>query len=220
MSADKPEAPIRIAIVEDDPALRKMLVSLLQADTRYAVVAEIRRGPTRRLPRSAPFARHRAGGPRPAGYVRHRRDPQAQESAVPGLHVLVITTFGDEKTMTAALQAGADGYLLKGIALEELGATSTPCGTAARRSRPWWRASCSNSCRPSPKRRRRRRRHNADPARARNPGNDRQGLFLHRDLDRSAASPRPRCTATSRASIESSKCTPRPRRCTRRAAAA
>ena len=38
----------------------------------------------------------------------------------PECNVLVITTFGDEKTVTAALEAGADGYLLKGTALEEL----------------------------------------------------------------------------------------------------
>ena len=34
--------------------------------------------------------------------------------------MLVITTFGDEKTITSALEAGADGYLLKGTPLEEL----------------------------------------------------------------------------------------------------
>ena len=38
----------------------------------------------------------------------------------PQCNVLVVTTFGDEKTVTSALEAGADGYLLKGIALEEL----------------------------------------------------------------------------------------------------
>ena len=38
----------------------------------------------------------------------------------PACNVLVVTTFGDEKTVTSALEAGADGYLLKGIALEEL----------------------------------------------------------------------------------------------------
>jgi DNA-binding NarL/FixJ family response regulator len=38
----------------------------------------------------------------------------------PGCNVLVVTTFGDEKTVTSALEAGADGYLLKGTGLEEL----------------------------------------------------------------------------------------------------
>src|SRR5262249_19656413 len=38
----------------------------------------------------------------------------------PECNVLVVTTFGDEKTVTSALEAGADGYLLKGTPLEEL----------------------------------------------------------------------------------------------------
>ncbi|MFZ0609281.1 MAG: response regulator transcription factor, partial [Xanthobacteraceae bacterium] len=38
----------------------------------------------------------------------------------PGCSALVVTTFGDEKTVTAAIEAGADGYLLKGTPLEEL----------------------------------------------------------------------------------------------------
>jgi DNA-binding NarL/FixJ family response regulator len=36
--------PIRTAIVEDDPALRKMIVSLLQAHPRYGAVAEFAEG--------------------------------------------------------------------------------------------------------------------------------------------------------------------------------
>ena len=36
--------PIRTAIVEDDPVLRRMIVSLLQADPNYAVVAELAEG--------------------------------------------------------------------------------------------------------------------------------------------------------------------------------
>jgi len=38
----------------------------------------------------------------------------------PGCDVLVVTTFGDERTITSALEAGADGYLLKGSPLEEM----------------------------------------------------------------------------------------------------
>jgi DNA-binding NarL/FixJ family response regulator len=42
------------------------------------------------------------------------------KAIAPDCDVLVVTTFGDEKTVTRALEAGADGYLLKGTALEEL----------------------------------------------------------------------------------------------------
>jgi len=114
-----PKKPIRTAIVEDDPTLRKMIVSLLQTDPDYAVVAEFAEG------RAAIAAiSHLAldivlvdiGLPDISGIDVIRR----LKTLSPESNVLVVTTFGDEKTVTAALEAGADGYLLKGTALEEL----------------------------------------------------------------------------------------------------
>jgi DNA-binding NarL/FixJ family response regulator len=119
MTTVDPKKPIRIAIVEDDPALRKMIVSLLQADPSYAVVAELAEG------RAAIAAlAHLAvdivlvdiGLPDISGIEVIRE----LKSLAPECNVLVVTTFGDEKTVTAALEAGADGYLLKGTALDEL----------------------------------------------------------------------------------------------------
>ncbi len=40
--------------------------------------------------------------------------------SVPECDILVVTIFGDERTITSALEAGANGYLLKGASLEEL----------------------------------------------------------------------------------------------------
>jgi DNA-binding NarL/FixJ family response regulator len=111
--------PTRIAIVEDDPALRKMLVSLLQADPQYAVVAEIADGQTAivTIPVLAPdIVLVDLGLPDMSGIEVIRK----LKMLCPACNVLVVTTFGDEKTVTSALEAGADGYLLKGIALEEL----------------------------------------------------------------------------------------------------
>jgi DNA-binding NarL/FixJ family response regulator len=111
--------PIRIAIVEDDPALRKMLVSLLQADPQYSVVAEIADGQTAiaTIPVLAPdIVLVDLGLPDMSGIEVIRK----LKMLCPACNVLVVTTFGDEKTVTSALEAGADGYLLKGIALEEL----------------------------------------------------------------------------------------------------
>ena len=119
MTIVDPKKPIRIAIVEDDPALRKMVVSLLQADPSYAVVAELAEG------RAAIAAlAHLAvdtvlvdiGLPDISGIEVIRE----LKALAPECNVLVVTTFGDEKTVTAALEAGADGYLLKGTALDEL----------------------------------------------------------------------------------------------------
>jgi DNA-binding NarL/FixJ family response regulator len=111
--------PIRIAIVEDDPVLRKLLVSTLQADADYAVVAEFGEGKAAvaAIPHLAPdIVLVDLGLPDMSG-IDVIRQLKAMNAAG---NVMVVTTFGDERTITAALEAGADGYLLKGVALEEL----------------------------------------------------------------------------------------------------
>jgi DNA-binding NarL/FixJ family response regulator len=113
------EKPIRIAIVEDDPASRKLLVSILQADPDYAVIAEFAEGNAAisAVPHMKPdIVLVDLGLPDISGI-----EVIAKLKAIaPDCDVLVVTTFGDEKTVTRALEAGADGYLLKGTALEEL----------------------------------------------------------------------------------------------------
>jgi DNA-binding NarL/FixJ family response regulator len=115
----QPETSIRTAIVEDDPAVRKMIVSLLDDDPSYLVVAEFAEG----RPAIAAMP-HLAldimlvdiGLPDISGIEVIRE----LKTRCPGCSALVVTTFGDEATVTAAIEAGADGYLLKGNALEEL----------------------------------------------------------------------------------------------------
>jgi DNA-binding NarL/FixJ family response regulator len=117
--AVKAEKPIRTAIVEDDPALRKMLVALLQADPDYAVVAEFAEGKTAIAALSnlsLDIVLVDLGLPDISGIDVIR----TVKALSPACSALVVTTFGDEKTVTAAIEAGADGYLLKGTALEEL----------------------------------------------------------------------------------------------------
>src|SRR5262249_9367161 len=101
MTTVDPKRPIRIAIVEDDPALRKMVVSLLQADPSYPVGAELAEG------RAAIAAlAHLAvdivlvdiGLPDISGIEVIRE----LKALAPVCNVLVVTTFGDEKTVTAA----------------------------------------------------------------------------------------------------------------------
>lgn len=119
MIAVEAEKPIRTAIVEDDPALRKMLVALLQADPDYAVVAEFGDGEAAiaALPHlSLDIVLVDIGLPDISGIDVIR----AVKSLSPACSALVVTTFGDEKTVTAAIEAGADGYLLKATALDEL----------------------------------------------------------------------------------------------------
>jgi DNA-binding NarL/FixJ family response regulator len=113
------QTPIRIAIVEDDPVLRRMIVSLLQADPNYAVVAELAEGKAAIAAIShmeLDIVLVDIGLPDISGIDVIRE----LKALCPGCNVLVVTTFGDEKTVTSALEAGADGYLLKGTGLEEL----------------------------------------------------------------------------------------------------
>lgn len=111
--------PIRTAIVEDEPELRKMIVSLLQEDPDYHVVAEFAEGApaVAAIPGlAADIALVDIGLPDMSGIEVIR----ALKARCPACNVLVVTTFGDEKTVTAALESGADGYLLKGTSREEL----------------------------------------------------------------------------------------------------
>lgn len=119
MPTAEPKKPIRTAIVEDDPALRKMIVSLLEADPDYAVVAEMAEGRAAiaamaQMPLD--IALVDLGLPDISG-IDVIRELKVMR---PECNVLVVTTFGDENTVTSALEAGADGYLLKGTSLDEL----------------------------------------------------------------------------------------------------
>jgi DNA-binding NarL/FixJ family response regulator len=110
---------VRTAIVEDEPELRKMIVSLLQADPEYRVVAEFAEGTAAiaAIPRLDPnIVLVDIGLPDMSG-IEVIREIKAR---CPECNVLVVTTFGDEETVTAAMEGGADGYLLKGTPLEEL----------------------------------------------------------------------------------------------------
>jgi DNA-binding NarL/FixJ family response regulator len=119
VSSTKPKKPIRIAVVEDDLASRKLLVSTLEADPDYVVVAAFSEGKAAvaAMPELAPdIVLVDLGLPDVSGIDVIRRLKALDAEC----NVLVVTTFGDEKTVTSALEAGADGYLLKGTALEEL----------------------------------------------------------------------------------------------------
>lgn len=119
VTAAESKKTIRTAIVEDEPALRKMIVSLLQADPDYTVVAEFAEGGAAiaEIPHLAPdIVLVDIGLPDMSGIDVIRN----LKALCPQSNLLVVTTFGDENTITSALEAGADGYLLKGTSWEEL----------------------------------------------------------------------------------------------------
>jgi two-component system, NarL family, nitrate/nitrite response regulator NarL len=118
-STAQPAAAIRLLVVDDHTLFRRGLTALLSQDDRFAVVGEA--GDTGEALRSASrvapdlilLDNHLPG-------VRGVDAIAGLKEAAPGARVLMLTVSEDEDDLSAALQAGAEGYLLKTIDSEEL----------------------------------------------------------------------------------------------------
>lgn len=111
--------PIRILIVEDHQVVRQGLVALLSATDDLEVVGSVGDG----LEAVAMF-----GALRPDVTLMDLRMPKLSgvealrkiRHEFPQARVIVLTTFDGDEDIFRALEAGARGYLLKGMPLEEL----------------------------------------------------------------------------------------------------
>ncbi|MBQ0942966.1 response regulator transcription factor [Ideonella sp. 4Y16] len=112
MPTDDPVRPIRVALVEDDPAIRQRLSQAIQATAAFALVGQFGTG----AEAVAWMRQHPAdvmlvdlGLPDCDGVdvvtACHRLQPDCQ--------LMVVTMFADERHMLQAFEAGASGYLLK-----------------------------------------------------------------------------------------------------------
>jgi two-component system NarL family response regulator len=117
-----PPTPLRVLIADDHPLMREGIAALLASQEGFAVVAQAADG----FDAVAQFERHRPdlclvdlqmpGSDGVAAIVAIRRlDPAA--------HIIVLTTFGGDARVAAALRAGAAAYLLKDVLGTELVAT-------------------------------------------------------------------------------------------------
>lgn len=112
-------APIRLLIVEDHHIVRQGLISLLQSVSGMLVVAE---APDGRV--GAELYRQHL----PDVVLMDLRMPvlsgveaiQELCREFPGAKIIVLTTFDGDEDVYRAMQAGARGYLLKGMEAEEL----------------------------------------------------------------------------------------------------
>lgn len=111
--------PIQLLVVDDHTLFRRGLIALLSQDGRFEVIAqaadmgEALRCATRCLPDLILLDNHLPG-------VRGVDGIGALKAAFPGTHILMLTVSEDEEDLAAALQAGAEGYLLKTVESEHL----------------------------------------------------------------------------------------------------
>jgi two-component system, NarL family, nitrate/nitrite response regulator NarL len=106
--------PIRLLVVDDHTLFRRGLTALLSQDERFTVVGEAG---------DSGEALRCAGSTAPDLILLDNHLPgvrgvdaiAALKEAAPRAHVLMLTVSEDEDDLAAALQAGAEGYLLKTI---------------------------------------------------------------------------------------------------------
>ena len=110
---------IELLLVDDHTLFRRGLKALLEQDERFTVTAEAGdvgealRCLQRRPPQVILLDNHLPG-------VRGVDAIPALKEAAPGARVLRLTVSENENDLAAALQAGADGYLLKTVESDQL----------------------------------------------------------------------------------------------------
>ena len=113
------DAPIRILVADDHPVVRGGLVALLRTITGFEVVGEAADGDA---------AVREAQLTQPDIVLMDVRMPGLDgveatrriRAAVPATRVLMLTMYDDDSTVLTAMQAGAQGYLLKEAEQEEI----------------------------------------------------------------------------------------------------
>ncbi len=111
--------PIRVLLADDHPVVRRGLAALLGTLEEFEVVAEAEDGEA---------AVREAQLTRPNVVLMDIRMPGIDgveatrriRKAVPDTAVLVLTMYDEDATVFTAMQAGAQGYLLKGAEQDEI----------------------------------------------------------------------------------------------------
>ncbi|AFY99770.1 response regulator transcription factor [Calothrix sp. PCC 6303] len=114
-----PSTPIKILLVEDDELFRLGLRVRLQQDTLLEIVAETEDGETAiELTKQHPLdvVLLDVGLPGIGGIETCRQIKQQN----PNLSVLILTSHSQQSLISRLIEAGAQGYCLKGIAADQL----------------------------------------------------------------------------------------------------
>src|SRR5688500_14070652 len=108
---------IKVFLVDDHPVLRRGLKEIVDADPRFEVVGECGDGDTAlaEIPKAKPqVVILDVNLPGRSGLEVAR----ALRAAKPRVACLMLTMLADESAFNAAMDAGAQGYLLKDDAME------------------------------------------------------------------------------------------------------
>ncbi len=112
-------SPIPLLVVDDHTLFRRGLIALLVQDGRFAVageagdMGEALRCAERITPQVILLDNHLPG-------VRGVDGIPALKKAYAGARILMLTVSENEEDLAAAMQAGADGYLLKTVESDQL----------------------------------------------------------------------------------------------------
>jgi DNA-binding NarL/FixJ family response regulator len=112
-------APIKVFLADDHPLFRSGLKYSLGMQKDFAILGEASDGysAVEKIKEDKPdFVLMDLDMPGLSGVAAIRLVKQI----MPDLIMLILSTYSDEKHVRAAMSAGADGYLLKNIPLEEL----------------------------------------------------------------------------------------------------
>lgn len=113
--------PISLVIADDQDLIRASLTALLSREPEVVVVGEARDGheavaEARRLRPDLVLMDVRMPGLDGAGATAQIRGLRGLE----GTRVLILTTFEDDEVVVACLNAGADGFIGKGVSFDAL----------------------------------------------------------------------------------------------------
>ena len=116
---DSGRVPIRVLLVDDHPVVRRGLAALLGTLDDFEVIGEAENGETavRQAQLDKPdvvLMDVRMAGMGGVEATRRIRE------AVPEVAVLMLTMYDEDATIFTAMQAGAQGYLLKGAEQDEI----------------------------------------------------------------------------------------------------
>jgi len=114
--------PIRVLLVEDDTLLRRTLAELLQLEADFQLAGQVGNGAA-----AVAAANHQ----RPDVILMDIELPELDgieatrriKAGRPETEIVILTKFGDDEKVFAAIKAGAIGYLLKDAGLEEIRAS-------------------------------------------------------------------------------------------------